>query len=93
MSSQNQTANETMKTKSLTINQHESIGRMLKDIDKKMIRLSVEISNTYGKTSKTAKTANKASNCVRDLKHLMEEHLFKDCPREATNKIYYGPAE
>lgn len=77
-----------MKTKKrLTLSQHEAIAVILKD--PLIVRMSCDIQNTYGRTSRAGRLVRKYADAAMHLRSEMENMCFKDGHSGQAQDIYY----
>ena len=79
------------KTRKLTREEHAEIGANLKSIRIFLIKQSCKIQNTYGKTKKIGKLANRAFESVDSLICELDNQCYMDLPGEDNFDLYYGP--
>lgn len=78
-----------MKTKRLTIADHQEIGCKLKEIRNILVSLAVVIPNACGNTSRAGKSAIKVFREVDRLRSELEDVCCRDYPAEFNLGIYY----
>lgn len=77
----------------LSLERHKEVAAELKEIQKRLIALSVEMGNAYprsGEKSWPAKELARAERHVGSARCWAEENLFRDHPGDADINIYYG---
>ena len=80
-----------MKKKKLTSDEHKQLGANLQNMIGCMIKISCDIPNTYGKTSKVGRQAVRVYDGLQHLRNIMENQMFKDeCPAIDDCHFYYG---
>jgi hypothetical protein len=78
------------RAKRMTIEQHRATGRQLKQARAILATAAVAIPNTYGKTSKPGRLANRPLRALDALRCELDEQLHRDHPRQFDAGIYYG---
>jgi 2-methylcitrate dehydratase PrpD len=83
-----------MTKRRFSFDKHKDTGQKLKELRETLLALSVEIANSYPRTYKTCRYANKAVNAVNELRCELDSQLFRDCPDEVAGDgwqgVYYG---
>ncbi len=82
-----------MKTTKLTVEEHCKTGRRLHEIYHELLTLSCLIPNTYGKTSKPGKLAQKAAQAVDKMRCELDDQFYRDHPKDADSfeSYYFSP--
>ncbi len=80
----------------LSWEEHLELGRELKDIRERLLKIAVLVPNRVGKASKAASRAKAALQAVSGLKCELDSLVFEAFPekgREALLDVYYGGSE
>lgn len=79
----------------LTLEEHRNLGLELARTQDRLVELSVDLANRYGKNSKISTRSKAAHTRLSELRSLLEEELFKEHPdldRQGV-EVYYPRAE
>ena len=80
------------KKSGLSLERHKEIGRLLKDMNRQLVSLSVEVGNAYpttGEKAKPYKHISQAINALSKARSCAEENCAQEHPDWDTS-IYYG---
>jgi hypothetical protein len=80
-----------MKNPPLTIQRHKEIGARLAENLGWLVSLSIEVQKAYGKTSRLARTADRALLSISRLRHHLDEQCYQDYPKEKESIYFYYP--
>lgn len=70
---------------------HVEIGTQLQEARDRLVRLMVELSHAYPKTSKQVQAAARAQKAIDQLRCVLDDVSAGELPREAWSaSIYYG---
>lgn len=82
--------------KRLEWERHQEIGSVLCAAARLLVSLSVEVSTTYGVTSKAAKQVDSATTAINRLRSELDNRLFQEHGERADAELkntYYGRRE
>jgi len=70
---------------------HVEIGRNLQTSRDYLVHLAVDLANTYGKSSRPARAAEKALRAVDELRNVLDDVSAGELPGDRwSTTIYYG---
>jgi hypothetical protein len=72
-----------------TLEQHVEMSALLREVRSKLQTKSIQLGRAYPKNDKTVRKLFKVVGLMDEVRSEMEEHLFRDCPREANIDVYY----
>ena len=77
------------KTKALTLAEHVELGQRLHRHRIEAMAIARRLEETYPKTSKPSRLAEKLTVPIDALRCEMDDRVFQEHPAEAEPKIYY----
>lgn len=79
-----------MKTKTLTVEEHEKIALMLKVLNARLVESAIERSYEEGKCNPTFRMELKIDELLSKARCLLEELMVHDYPDVESVNVYYG---
>ncbi|MFO0847726.1 MAG: hypothetical protein U0871_04065 [Gemmataceae bacterium] len=69
---------------------HRSVGSELKTMYDRMITLSVDIANTYGKNNRLGRKSLNMTEVLSSVRSELEDRMFQEHGDEGDVTVYYG---
>jgi hypothetical protein len=81
-----------LKKQRFTLDQHISIGAVLRTIYKQLTDIEVDVCRAYPKSGPEKRNLYKAIHAVSEARSNLEDRMFEEDHAGADTHVYYGPA-